>query len=367
MQKRFPTLYGRSSSGKLLFWDIEARETSGKVCVLTQYGYSDGEIQHSAVYVENGKNIGRSNETTAYQQACLEAESKWNKKKDKKYVENREELDQDQRIFPMLAHNFKKRSHDIVWSAFVQPKLNGIRCLCHKTSEKEIIYLSRGGKQFNTLEHFTPHLLPVMNVNEILDGELFTRELTFQEIVAAVRREKTKNPNIDKIEYWVYDCVQLEATFDERNRHLIGMLPQDGPIVLVPTLEVENEDAMRKAHVKFVQQNYEGTIIRNKLGLYKCKYRSKDLQKFKDFLDEEFTIVGGKEGVGRAKGTITWTCVTEDGKTFDTRPTGTEEQRRYWWENLSKFIGQKLTVRYQNRSDDNIPIFPVGINIRNYE
>ena len=279
-------------------------------------------------------------------------------------MEKKKDLDKKQQVLPMLAHSFEKRGHDIKWPAFVQPKLNGIRCLAHKVSETEILYLSRGGKQFGTLDHLSPHLLAIMTIDEILDGELFTTELTFQEIIAAVKREKTTNPNTTLVEYWVYDIVQTEASFSERHRHLSGILPGEKPIVTVATLEAKNADMMRKLHAQFVQAGYEGTIIRNKHGRYKIKDRSKDLQKYKDFIDEEFEIVGGREGIGRAMGTIIWACVTEDGKEFDVRPKGTEAQRRIWWKNLELYIGRKLTVRYQNRSDDNIPIFPVGINIR---
>lgn len=366
-QKKFSSLYGKSSTGKVKLWTILAEAYRGKAAVITEYGYEDGEMQYTLVEVDKGKNVGRSNETTPFEQACSEAESKWNKKKDKGYVEEKKGLNKKQQVLPMLAHSFEKRGHDIKWPAFVQPKLNGIRCLAHKVSEVEILYLSRGGKQFGTLAHLTPHLLAIMTIDEILDGELFTPELTFQEIIAAVKREKTTNPNTLLVEYWVYDIVQTEASFIERNRHLLGMLPKKKPIITVPTLEAKNADMMRKLHAQFVQAGYEGTIIRNKHGLYKCKDRSKDLQKYKDFLDDEFKIVGGREGVGRAKGTIIWTCVTEDGKEFDVRPKGTEAQRRIWWKNLELYVGKKLTVRYQNRSDDNIPIFPVGVTVRNYE
>ena len=366
-QKKFPTLYGKSSTGKIKVWTIRAEDVNGQSAVVTEYGYEDGEIQTTSVAVNKGKNIGRSNETTPFEQACSEAESKWNKKKDKKYVEKKKDLDQEGRVLPMLAHSFEKRGHDIQWPAFVQPKLNGIRCLAHKVSETEVLYLSRGGKLFGTLDHLTPHLLPILNVDDILDGELFTTELTFQEIVAAVKREKTKNPNTERIEYWVYDIVQPETTFSWRNHHLLGILPEKKPIVTVTTLEAKDEDIMHKLHAQFVQAGFEGTIIRNKHGLYRCKYRSKNLQKFKDFLDEEFEIVGGKEGIGRAQGTIIWTCVTADGKEFDVRPKGTEAQRRIWWGNLELYIGRKLTVRYQNLSDTGVPIFPVGIAMRDYE
>ncbi len=366
-QKKFPSLYGKSSTGKFKLWKIKAETYKGKAAVITEYGYEDGEMQYTLVEINKGKNIGRTNETTPFEQACSEAESKWNKKRDKKYAEKKEDLGTGQGFLPMLALPFTKRRHDIKWPAFIQPKLNGIRCLAHKVSEEEILYLSRGGKRFGTLDHLTPHLLQIMSVDEILDGELFTIELTFQEIVAAVKREKTTNPNIKLVEYWVYDCVRTEDSFAERNRHLLGMLPHEKPIVTVPTLEVRNERAMKKLHANFIRSGYEGTIIRNKEGVYRCDYRSKNLQKFKDFLDEEFKIVGAKDGIGKFKASVIWICHTEDGKEFDVVPRGTMEKRREWWQNRAKFFGKQITVRYQNRSDDNIPIFPVGIAIRDYE
>ena len=365
MENKFPTLYGKSSTGKIKVWKIKAEVHNGRAAIVTEYGYEEGESQYTRVTIDKGKNLGRSNETTPFVQACLEAESKWKKKKDKGYAEKKEDLDKNQTILPMLAHPFKKRGHDIEWPAFVQPKLNGVRCLAHKVSESQIQYTSRGGKPFTTMEHLTPYLLPIMTVGEILDGELFKMGMALQDIVATV---KAKNPNTQMIEYWVYDVVQTKATFKERNRHLLGILPPWGPIVTVFTLLTKNETMMRKLHDQFVQAGYEGTIIRNQHGAYKPTDRSKHLQKFKDFIDEEFEIVGGKEGRGRDKGAVIWTCITEDGKMFDVRPRGTMEKRREWWENRERYFGKKLTVRYLERSKDNIPIGnTVGLAIRDYE
>jgi len=366
VKKKFPNLYGKSSTGKVKLWMIRAEEYKGKAAVVTEYGYEDGEMQYTSVEINKGKNIGRTNETTPFEQACSEAESKWNKKKDKGYVEEKKDLSKEQQVLPMLAHSFKKRGHDIEWPAFVQPKLNGVRCLAQKVGENEILYLSRGGKQFNVVEHLTPHILALLQVDEIFDGEIFTQDLSLQEIVSAVKKA---NPNTPKLQYWIYDCVQPEAGFSERNRHLNGLIEgKYGPLVSVPTLDAKNEDMMKKLHVQFMKAGYEGTIIRNKHGRYKCNHRSKDLQKYKDFIDEEFEIVGGKEGRGRDKGAITWTCLTEDGKRFDVRPRGTMEQRQEWWKNMDKYIGKKLTVRYLERSNDNIPIGnTVGLAMRDYE
>lgn len=371
MKKLFPRLYAQSSTGKTKWWEISVAAAEKGAEILVRYGYEGQEedkIQSTIRKVREGKNLGRSNETTPFEQACAEAESTWNKKRDKKYRENLGE--KSEILLPMLAHNFKKRGHNIKFPAFVQPKLNGVRCLAKKVSLEEIQFISRGGKSFETLDHIAKALLPVMDVGSVFDGELFTQRISFQRIVSAVKRQQEDTL---RIEYWIYDCILEDTPFEDRSRVLKEIRDNNRkvfegtPLRLVPTEAVADREDMLDRHSGFVRVGYEGTIVRNKKGFYRCDFRSPDLQKYKDFLDSEFLIVGGKDGTGRAEGTIIWTCITGDGKEFDVRPQGTEEQRREWWNNREKFVGEKLTVRYQNLSDDGIPIFPVGINLRNYE
>lgn len=366
-KKTFPTLYAKASTGKIKIWRIWAED--GKPCptIVTEYGWKGSDnLQQTVVKVPKGKNIGRSNETTAFEQACLEAEAKWTKKQDKKYTPD--PSGKSNILLPMLAHDYKKRKHHVEWPAFVQPKLNGVRCLATKVSDTEVQYISRGGKEFTSLDHLTPAILKAVKVGETLDGELFTEDLTFQEIVSAVKR---KQDMTEAIQYWVYDIV-MDGAFTARLKRLDKIFAPfkcdtSSPLVRVPSTKLADERRMMEYQSQAVQAGFEGTIIRNATGVYKKDFRSPDLQKYKDFLDEEFKIVGAKEGIGRAEGTVTWTCVTEDGKEFDVRPRGTHEQRTLWWKNHERYIGKQLTVRYQNRSDDNIPIFPVGLAIRDYE
>jgi DNA ligase 1 len=361
--KKWPVLYGKSSTGKIKTWKIWVQENSNETAtILTEYGYEDGEVQCATVTVMNGKNIGRANATTPYEQACSEAESKWKKKQDKKYAETKKGLEGDSNPLPMLAVDFKKRGHSIEWPAFIQPKLNGIRCLARKLSPYYVDYLSRGGKTFDTLSHLTPHLLRTMKEGEVLDGELFTRELTFQEITSAVKKQQEITT---LVEYWIYDMVRDEPFADRLK--LLKSYKFRSPLVLVPTISVKNETQMKKLHQQMVEAEYEGTIIRNMAGTYRIDHRSPDLQKYKDFIDQEFEIVGGKEGVGKDAGAVTFICQVTEGKTFDCRPRGTYEQRQQWWRELPDLLGKQLTVRYQELTDDGKPRFPVGIAIRDYE
>jgi ATP-dependent DNA ligase len=134
-------------------------------------------------------------------------------------------------------------------------------------------------------------------------------------------------------------------------------------LVLVKTDLCESEDRMKELHAQYVAEAYEGIMLRNKDGAYK-NARSIDLQKYKEFIDEEFEIVGYKEGEGVESGCVLWVCKTKEGKTFNCRPRGTREERETQYSNGDSYIGKKLTVKFQEWSDDKIPRFPVGIAFR---
>ena len=117
-------------------------------------------------------------------------------------------------------------------------------------------------------------------------------------------------------------------------------------------------------HDKFVQDGYEGIMIRDMGGVYESNKRSKYLQKYKVFMEEEFEITGFHEGTGDEKGAIVWDCKTKDHKIFAVRPRGTFEFRKKLFLEGSTYIGKMLTVIFQEYSSDSIPRFPVGKAIR---
>lgn len=187
MIKDFPKLYEQSSTGKVKHWQISVTKESEKLSIITvMYGAGDSKIRVSESKITIGKNLGKSNETSAYDQAISEAEATWNKKKDKGYVEKLSQL-QDEVLLPMLAHRFQERKHDITYPAFIQPKLDGVRCMAKKTNEKTIKYYSRMGKEYTTLEHLTPDLLNLMLVGQVFDGEIYSHDYTFQEAVSFIK------------------------------------------------------------------------------------------------------------------------------------------------------------------------------------
>jgi len=266
---------------------------------------------------------------------------------------------------PMLAHNFKKRSHNIAYPAYTQPKMNGVRCLATKAAPGVFDFASRNGKPYTGLDHIASELDGIMATGETFDGELFSPDLSLQEIVAAVNTSGSTSVNTPNLEFWVYDVV-CDGTFGERlarYKHAIG---EGSKVIPVETVSVASADDVTRMHRTYTSRGFEGTIIRNLYSQYKHG-RSADLQKFKEFLDAEFKIVGATEGTGAATGTVVWTCEIDSGATFGVVPMGTVEERRGWWQDRESNIGSMLTVRYQFLSARGIPNIVTGLAIRNYE
>ncbi|MBW1799591.1 MAG: hypothetical protein JRJ85_02570 [Deltaproteobacteria bacterium] len=361
-------LYGDSTSGKKKQWHIGAIKLSNESVIMRkQHGYVGMKLSIKDRVI-NGKNIGRSNETTPWEQAVKDVNSAWIKKFDSGYVQDIN--DQTKKLLPMLAKNYRKYPHKVTFPCFVQPKLNGVRCLTsYKNSKVE--FTSRKAKVFDTLNHLKGPITDVLQSRDrcILDGELYVYGWNFQQII---RRVKKVRPDSHMLEYWVYDICDTDhiMTFNERNGLVEALLADANELIqIVPSFLAGSPDDIKKYHDRFVGQGYEGIIIRNTNGLYADGLkRSMDLQKYKEFIDAEFVIVGANQGEGTDEGCVVWICETKEGKTFKVRPRGSREMRRQWYDDRKSIIGEILTVRFQEYSERGIPSGnTVGLIIRDYE
>ena len=82
MFKSLPMLYGVSRIGKVKQWQpaVQGNE-DGTATIIIHSGYVGGKIREIPKLIKKGKNIGKSNETTPFNQAVSEIESKWNGKR----------------------------------------------------------------------------------------------------------------------------------------------------------------------------------------------------------------------------------------------------------------------------------------------
>ena len=263
-------------------------------------------------------------------------------------------------IKPMLAQNWHKQKSKIVYPCIVQPKLDGARCIATKVSETEISYMSRTGKPFQTLEHLTTELLQRLQVGESFDGEIYIHHEDFSDLMSLLKRQQ---PDSFKLEYWVYDFVIDDVPFVSRTARVGAMTDM---IKSVPSRIAHSEQDVDKWYDKYDARGYEGIMVRNINSNYKHG-RSMDLQKYKRFIDEEFEIIGGVSGKGKATGAVTFICKTYEGKTFNVVPALPYEVRKDILSDIDNYIGKMLTVQFFEKSKLNIPRFPVGKAIRDYE
>ena len=361
----FPTLYGKPSSGnKTKQWTIRVIIADDVPHIERTHGYVDHKLTTSLKAVPKGKNVGKSNETTPLQQAVSEAQSLWTKQVNAGYSETLEK--QETQILPMLAHDYNKRGKDISNECYVQPKLDGVRLL----AKYDGTLVSRTGKTYRHLDHIASAVKELqLPLGTYLDGELFSFELTFEEITGSARKVKAADANAEKLEFHVFDVFNTnapEADFTTRYKTLQSLTLKH-PMVLVQTHKV-SKTAIKEYHDLFAEQLYEGVIVRNPYGIYKTNYRSKDLQKYKEFQDAEYRIVDVKEAVGEDAGTGVFVCIDEKiNQRFNVRPKGSRVTRTEYLTNAKEYINKQLIVKYQNLSEAGIPRFPVGIGIRDYD
>jgi DNA ligase-1 len=377
-QKELPILYGISRLNKVLQWQAKVEEhENGMASIIIEAGYVDGKIQIKPKMIKKGKNIGKSNETTPFEQALSEAESKWTAKRFENYEPHM--LDPDNYIprlmLPMLAKGVGKGK--IVYPAAIQPKFNGICNLAELTRTgcpDVVLHHSRGGHLFETLTHLD-QWIDRINAPSPVHGELYVHGWSLQKIGSYTKKIK---PDQHLLEYWLYDMAWLGAIFEERINWLKSVLSlihrnfPECPVKLSPMAIVNNYDEAKAYQAQCVQDGYEGAMLKNLNGTYMFQYNSNDLEKVKDYIDSEFEIIGGKEGTGTDAGCVVYRCITESGKEFDARPRGTVEDRKQMLIDLPNDIGKMLTVRYAELSDDGVPLQPVGIPaeaeaVRDYE
>ena len=274
---------------------------------------------------------------------------------------------------PMLAHKFNDSRVDWSLPVYIQPKLDGVRCLFTKDGA-----YSRTGKEFMNVSHLRTTLLPFFRQHPdvVLDGELYNHELKhdFEKIISLVRKQKpTADDRLEAqqlVQFHVYDYFDgvIYDSYKTRMQMLVTSDIYDRHIKYVPAKLVDSYNYARDLHATFLSEGYEGSIIRLD-GLYKHG-RSYDLMKFKDFSDTEATIIGYELGKGKRTGTLgKFIMLDDEGVEFGCPPgkgynyKDLEEMLK----NITDYIGKRATFTYFQRTQAGSYRHPLFKCIRNYE
>ena len=282
---------------------------------------------------------------------------------------------------PMLAHKFDNKRVDWSKPVFIQPKLDGIRCIMTADG-----CYSRNGKKFMNVQHlYTKAIQDLFKVNPLLviDGELYNHDLRddFEKIVSLVRKQKPKPEDRKEarklIQYHVYDFVMaykgkldlIESDMNRYEKRMHQLVCSDmygKHIRYVPSRGVHSLDKAKEIHNDFLEKGYEGSILRLD-GPYKCG-RSYDLMKFKDFSDTEAKIIDWVEGKGKRRGTIgKFIAIDSDGVKFGMPVMDNFEYLQKNFKKMQRYVGKIATFTYFERTKAGSYRHPLFKTIRNYE
>ena len=281
---------------------------------------------------------------------------------------------------PMLAYPVNNKPVNYKDKIFVQPKLDGVRCVIQAEQIHthlpgiEVKAYSRTGKEWKNIDHILEQLAPFFNKypNIILDGELYNHDLKddFNKIISLVR--KTKPTAEDRLEaskltqFHCYDIIDETMTFEERIKFVSQNVPRNHCVTHVLTMVVPTESQAKVMHDINLHNGYEGSILRTN-DKYACK-RSHNLRKFKDFHDAEAEITGWVEGKGKRIGTIgKFTAVDSEGNAFGMPVMDKFKILQANFETMKDWVGETATFTYFERTKANSYRHPLFKALRNYE
>ena len=357
---KLKTLYKRATNGKVVEHTIEVENN----CFRTISGYTDGIKTTSEWTCCSGKNIGKKNETTPNEQAMAEAKAMWTKRVELGNFENINDIDNEVYFSPMLAHKWEDRKDKIQYPVFSQPKLDGIRCIVRSDG-----MWSRNGKRIVSAPHIFESMKHLFDKNPdlIFDGELYADKFAndFNAICSLVKKTKPTEADLkasaESIQYHIYDLPSCDCVFLARYI-ILSKLQTPKYCKLVPTDVCPDEDTIQLYYYQYIEQGYEGQMIRTN-EKYENK-RSKSLLKHKSFIDEEYTILGVEEGVGNKTGMVgSFVFENKDGKRFNSSPKFNWKECTAIWNDRANLIGKSATVKYFNLTPDGVPRFPYVIKI----
>jgi ATP-dependent DNA ligase len=365
--QNLPTLFKRNKNGSIQHWTMFWEDDH----FWTEYGQVGGKTTTSTPTYAKGNNFGKANEKTPQTVAMERAQKQWDDHVNKGYVENVDDVPDDTQtnFSPTLAQKYQPKH--LEKHVFISPKLDGLRCIIDKNEA-----VSRNNKPYFTLGHLFDALgsffekFPTVR----LDGEIYNHEYNtdFNKIISLTRKKKPTSADLaeaaSKLQFHVFDMFDSDRpdmTTIERQEFLhMEVAGIDSMIKIVENIMYEPTiETIEEAHASYIEDGYEGIMLKNPSEPY-IFTRTKHLQKYKAFDDDEFLVLDITPGNGRRAGMMgRLICQTKDGKEFGASGRGNDELFTELLVNKDKYIGKLATIRYQNLTPDGIPRFPVMVDI----
>lgn len=275
----------------------------------------------------------------------------------------------------MLAYPFEEsrlvgpgRKHWNQWPVLTQPKLNGERAI--QLSPGSSTLLSSTESPIWSVPHINRFLDEhLVDTGIQLDGELYRHGLNFETISSIVSREVNLHPDHEKIRFYVFDIVDTTRPNVERALLLENLLKKltwdSSAIKIVPTRLAHNYEEVLEHYREYLDNGYEGIIIRHPFAKY-AKKRVTTMLKFKPRERDHYKIIGTREELdknGLPKNSLGALVCSDGAHTFRVGSGFTQEQRQTLWQNRETLPGKIACIEYQNLSAKGVPVFSTIVSI----
>jgi len=363
---KLQTLYKTAKTGATQVFNIESNGDS----YTTTWGQVNGK-QQSKTTTCSPKNVGRSNETTAAEQAILEATAKWTKKQKANY--STDETAPVMQKLPMKVNEYKKHIRRIKKIVYTSPKLNGVNCE-YRLTDGKLELLSRGGENYPIPKHQEIQALALLETlgTTSVNGEMYCHGMFLQDIMAATKKHNEDTP---KLKFHVFDFPEVEGTYLKRCEAMYAKKDEEGAVFapnfpFIPVWVARSLEEIDDQYEQCMDAGYEGLIVRNPEGLYEYNTRSLNVFKYKKAQDGEFLTI---DFTLDKNGHAVFICAARpprmdehlpDVPTFKVKLKGTAGERLEMASKADSYLGKHLKVEFEMLSRDGIPQKPVGIMFR---
>jgi len=387
-------LYKKLSSTKVQRYAVYVSDLGHKSQIIIEYGYVGKKYTKSIKSVLSGKNIGKRNETTRYEQAVLEAKSKLDSKLQDGYVNIEEELTDAtsfnellfllpdvklgkyNNLLFMKAIPFK---HGLdIYPRIPQPKINGVRTELRwetieegeglfKTSIEGAVLRAKKGLIYH-LPHITGWLTKDMfyrkGIELVFDGELYIAGKALNVIrksIPTINQQGTisKVSGIpQRVQFYTFDIMIEGLTQIKRLDILSNLFLMSRTIcnlaINYDLVTINSDKEATTVRDNYLAIGYEGIILRDPDGVYQFGKRNSTMIKYKKDIYSVHTIVDIVEKAISDRVNITFVLRNDiNDKLFDCTPIGTNEEKQTYLDNVDDYVGKQCEVKYYERSGVN--------------
>ena len=288
----------------------------------------------------------------------------------------------DSTMLPMLAKAYDNSNNKLfkkVDHYYGQWKINGLRCfISAKENQGDMFrpisldFQSREGTHWKTLTNLEDYLLEVLpkdllyemiNNDFILDGELYLPGHTVNEINHFVKDGNCKENKY--LQYWCYDIAIQETiqrsrfvirdsmlgSFIKRFNTLEEHLSNINRLVVLPNNIVEDDKDAINYRDTFINNGFEGLILRNPDKEYQYGTRNLCMINFKKSTDGKFVIKDIYPESAKRPDVPLFVLKNDiNNAEFEVHLGGTMEYQAFVLKNKENYIGELMYVEYGERS-----------------